>query len=187
MTQATLKRRAARARPLAALLPDVTRSAFQKFGFPAAALLTEWEAIVGVELARFTSPERVKWPKLNEDDLLEEEGAYGRRRGYAGRQNHRSGTLVLRVDGPLALELQHRSDQILGRINQYFGYRAIGDLRVLQAPLSAAHAFKANPSRSVRPPAPGRASGIAQRDLAHVSDDRLRTALASLARRIDGS
>ncbi|MEL7542559.1 MAG: DciA family protein [Pseudomonadota bacterium] len=186
MAYATTMRRKTRARPLAALLPDVTRSAFQKFGFPAAALLTEWEAIIGVELARFTSPERVKWPKLSDDDLLDAESNSSKRRGAANRQTHRAGTLVLRVDGPLALELQHRSDQILGRINQYFGYRAIGELRVLQAPLSEAHTFATSPARRPTNQMPRRANKLAQRDVATVADDRLRNALASLARRVDG-
>ena len=46
--------------------------------------------------------------------------------------------LVLKVDGPRAIELQHRSEQILERVNMYFGYRAIAQLRFLQAPLPKA-------------------------------------------------
>ena len=45
---------------------------------------------------------------------------------------------MLKVDGPRAIEVQHRAEQILERVNTYFGYRAIGQLRFLQAPLARA-------------------------------------------------
>ena len=44
-------------------------------------------------------------------------------------------TLVLRVDGPRAIEVQHRSGKILDRVNTYFGYRAVAEMRILQAPV----------------------------------------------------
>ena len=43
---------------------------------------------------------------------------------------------MLRVDGPRAIEVQHRSDKILERVNTYFGYRAITEMRILQAPVA---------------------------------------------------
>ena len=43
---------------------------------------------------------------------------------------------MLRVEGPRAIEVQHRSDKILERVNTYFGYRAITEMRILQAPVA---------------------------------------------------
>ena len=43
---------------------------------------------------------------------------------------------MLRVEGPRAIEVQHRSDQILERVNTYFGYRAVAELRIVQAPVA---------------------------------------------------
>ena len=114
------------AKAVGSFLPNVTRKAFQKFGFPAAALLTDWEAIVGKQMATFTRPERLKWPKLSPDAVAED----------GSEPANPGATLVLRVDGPLAIELQHQSDQFIERINGYFGYRAIASLRILQAPLT---------------------------------------------------
>jgi hypothetical protein len=34
--------------------------------------------------------------------------------------------------------VQHRSDKILERVNTYFGYRAITEMRILQAPVARA-------------------------------------------------
>ena len=45
-------------------------------------------------------------------------------------------TLVLRVEGPMALEIQHSSDVILERVNRFFGWSAVGRLALRQAPLS---------------------------------------------------
>jgi hypothetical protein len=56
--------------------------------------------------------------------------------------------LVLRVEGPRAIEVQHRSGQILERVNAYFGYRAIAEMRILQAPV----ARKASRRPAAEPP-----------------------------------
>ena len=65
-------------------------------------------------------------------------GARTRRRGARSRQGRREegAILVLRVEGPRAIEVQHRSGQILERVNTYFGYRAVAEMRILQAPVA---------------------------------------------------
>ena len=77
-----------------------------------------------------------------------------------------------RVDGPRAIELQHRSDQILERLNVYFGYRAIAQLRFLQAPHLAG---EAGAVAAVPASVPDEASIPAA-----ISDSSLRQALARL-------
>ena len=47
-------------------------------------------------------------------------------------------TLVLRVEGPVALEIQHLSGVIIERVNRFFGWRAVGRIQIRQAPLRAA-------------------------------------------------
>jgi hypothetical protein len=94
-------------------------------GFATMTLLSEWTSIVGPDLAQFTAPDKVVWPRRQEDG---EAPANSRRTPGA--------TLVLRVDGPRAIEVQHRADQILERVNTYFGYRAVAALRIVQAPVT---------------------------------------------------
>src|SRR6478609_6887842 len=105
-------------------------------GFAITSLLSEWPAVVGEELARFTAPERVMWPRRSEDGEAASPQSAWRTDGAI---------LVLKVDGPRAIEVQHRAEQILERVNIYFGYRAIAQLRFLQAPV---------PRGESRPPAP---------------------------------
>ena len=58
-------------------------------------------------------------------------------------------TLVLRVEGPVALEIQHLSGVIIEKVNRFFGWRAVGRIQIRQAPLRAA-------GRKPRPRAPTR-------------------------------
>jgi hypothetical protein len=82
--------------------------------------------------------------------------------------------LVLRVEGPTALEIQHSSDVILARVNRFFGWSAVGRLALRQAPLSRR-------ARPKTPPAPDPAA-VAEvaKTLTAVEDEQLRTALARL-------
>lgn len=119
------RKQASFAKAVGSFVPGLTRKSFEKYGFSTATLLTDWTVIAGRDLASFTLPERLKWPRNVEafDDVSDDA------RGRPGA------TLVLRVDGPRAIEVQYQSGQIIERINAHFGYRAVSDIRFIQAPL----------------------------------------------------
>ena len=123
----------------------MTKKAFERYGFPAAAILTDWPHIVGPTRS-YTSPERLKWSKAAEDE--EQDG---------GRSGPQAGaTLVLRVEGARSLDIQYRKTQLMERINAYFGFRALADLRIVQGPVvSAAAKTKAAPRATQADPAAG--------------------------------
>jgi hypothetical protein len=123
-------------------------------GFAITSLLSEWPAVVGEELASFTAPDRVVWPRRSDDGEAASPQSAWRTDGAI---------LVLKVDGPRAIEVQHRAEQILERVNIYFGYRAIAQLRFLQAPVPKAKSPIPEPG-SVEEPSP--ASGVADTGLA---------------------
>ncbi|MGI9386309.1 MAG: DUF721 domain-containing protein [Methyloligellaceae bacterium] len=125
-------RRGFSGKSVGALVSRLTRPAFEKFGFPAAAIVTDWPAIVGPELAGYTLPERLRWPRGRQHMT----GQTFRDDSNSGPE--RGATLILRVDGPRAIEVQFMAGQIIERINVYFGYRAVSELRILQAPLTRA-------------------------------------------------
>ena len=54
-------------------------------------------------------------------------------RDAAGRPE--PATLVLRVEGPAAIEIQHLSGVILERVNRFFGWQAVDRIALRQAPL----------------------------------------------------
>lgn len=136
-------------------VPTLTKKAFEKFGFSTATLITDWARIAGAELAGYTMPERLKWPRGTEAAGADDEE--GERRGA---------TLILRVDPARALDVEYRARQIRDRINSYFGYRAVEIIRLVQAPLDVR---SGQPSRERPAPAP-----------ATVDNDPLVAALARL-------
>jgi hypothetical protein len=153
------------ARALGSFVPALTAKAFQKYGFSASTLVLDWSAIVGRDFAALTYPERLSWPRTSR--TVDDEREAGTKRAGA--------TLVMRVDGSRALEVQYASRQIIERINAYFGYAAVAQIRIVQAPVRAQPALPAGPART---PAP------VQVDVAGVSDPRLREALSRLASQV---
>ncbi len=144
------------AKPLSVLLSDVFTDAYAKQGFAARELVTRWAEIAGPEIAAHCEPLKMQWPRPVEG------------------QPQEPATLVLRVEGPMALEIQHSSDVILQRVNRFFGWSAVGRLALRQAPLSRRE-------RRTRP-APPDAKAVAEVEstLSSVEDADLRAALARL-------
>lgn len=160
-------------RPVAGLIPGITRKAFQKHGFAAASLITDWVEIVGPELARMTRPLKLKWPRA-----VKTYGETGEdQRGRPGA------VLTLSVDPAAALDVQYQTGRIVERINGYFGYRAVTDVRLVQAgsdsdflppPIAeAAPRRTSTPATAAKPPASDQ--------IAAIGDEQLRAALERLA------
>jgi hypothetical protein len=144
------------AKPLSALLGGVFSDAYAKQGFASRELVTRWAEIVGTELAAYCEPLKIQWPRPVEG------------------QPQQPATLVLRVDGPTALEIQHASDVILAQVNRFLGWNAVGRLALRQAPLSPRKPRKVAPALDAASVAKVAAS------LTAVEDDDLRAALARL-------
>src|SRR5437763_13536296 len=106
------------AKPLSLLLSDLFSEAYAKQGFAARELVTRWREIAGPEVAAHSEPLKIQWPRQVEG------------------QPQEPATLVLRVEGPIALEIQHASDVILERVNRFFGWSAVGRLALRQAPVA---------------------------------------------------
>src|SRR5215211_3595181 len=138
------------AKPLSVLLSDVFSDAYAKQGFAARELVTRWSEIAGADIARHSEPLRMQWPRPVEG------------------QPQEPATLVLRVEGPAALEIQHKSDVILERVNRFFGWSAVGRLALRQAPLSR----RQGPAGSSAPD-PQAVAEVAE-TLSSVDDEQLR-------------
>ena len=163
---------AAGARSVSSYVPRLTRKAFEKYGFATAALLTDWASIVGADVASYTAPERLKWPR--------DVNAYGDIED--GMQGRPGATLVIRVEGARALELQHKTHQLIERINAMFGYRAVAELRFIQAPIAVS-----SQRLPLRPVRQQRSDDASSPEVAAVEDEALKAALARLESSIRGS
>ncbi|MES2750464.1 MAG: DciA family protein [Pseudomonadota bacterium] len=144
------------AKPLSVLLGTVFSDAFAKQGFASRELVTRWAEIVGPEVAAHSEPLKIQWVRPVEGQPAD------------------PATLVLRVEGPMALEIQHTSDVILERVNRFFGWNAVGRIALRQAPLTRRRAAKA-----AKGPDAAAVAKVAE-SLTTVEDDDLRAALARL-------
>jgi hypothetical protein len=119
---ATTERHVYGPRPVAALLPGVTRATFRRRAPATAQVMADWAQIVGPALAAVTTP-----------------------RGLS------AGTLTLACAGPVAMELAHLADELRGRINAHLGSQTVLRLRFVQTipPRPEPPAAPAPPPRAV--------------------------------------
>ncbi len=148
------------ARPLRELLGKLVGDAFARQGFASAELVTRWDDIVGHEIAAHSEPIKLQWPRRSDDDDGE------------------AGTLVLRVEGPAAIEIQHLAGLICERVNRFLGWRAVGRLALRQAPLRRRQGL------APRPMDPAATARIAE-NLSDIRDEELKAALARLGAAVD--
>jgi len=140
----------------ATILQDI----FAGRGFGTHQIISNWPAIVGDELADLTAPEKLTWsnpPMAARED-----------------PNGQSAILHMRVEGPMAIEVQHMAGQIIERVNRFLGAPLVQSLRILQAPVASV----ASPPRR----------RMIETPTAHENDgaeDALESALARLEAAID--
>ena len=142
-------------RPLRELVGKVVGDAFARQGFASAELVMRWEDIVGAEIAAHSEPIKLNWPRR------------------ADGEERDDGTLVLRVEGPAAIEIQHLAALICERVNRFLGWRAVGRLAFRQAPL------RHRELHARRSADPGSAARLAE-GLSDIDDEALKQALARL-------
>ena len=148
------------AKPLRELLNKLVGDAFARQGFASAELVTRWDDIVGHEIAAHSEPLKLQWPRRTDGEDGE------------------AGTLVLRVEGPAAIEIQHLAGLICERVNRFLGWRAVGRLALRQAPLRRRQA------RTTRTMDPAATARIAE-NLSDIKDQELKEALARLGAAVD--
>lgn len=154
-----MKPRASGPRSLAASLPEAAKRTLRHHGFAESGIVTDWPAIVGETLAAHSTPIRLGFP----------------------RGKRLEGTLQVSVSGALALELQHLEPLVLERINGYFGYRAVGRLKLV-------HDGRKPPPPPATRAAPARddakADAALPPEIREIEDSALRQALERLGRAV---
>ncbi len=110
----------ARVKPLAELIESCIGPAYAAQGFATTDILSAWPEIVGERLGRHCQPVKLEWPR--------------RRAGQGGKDETKQvpGTLVVRVEGVFALELQHLAPVVIERINAHYGWACVGRLVLKQ-------------------------------------------------------
>ena len=141
-------------RSIGSVLNRIIAPTMRRRGFREVDILAHWPMIVGPQVAALSCPERIS------------------------RRGGDSAVLTVRVEGAMALEVQHMSPLILERINQHYGANAITRLHIIQGPLPLAPMQKQNRTPDVAELAE------AEKQLGHLPEGRLKVALARLGARI---
>ena len=142
-------------RQLSVFLKPCLGAAFAQQGFAAGEIVTRWAEIVGAEFAAHSEPVKLQWPRR---DVEEPEPA----------------TLILRAEGPAAIEIQHAAPIIIERVNRFFGWAAVKRIAIRQAPLGRRKV--ARRAASLDPAAVEQM----EKSLPDMQDEGLRSALSRL-------
>jgi hypothetical protein len=146
---------------LSTLTSRVLAGSFAKQGFASVELVTRWPDIVGPEIAAHAEPIRMQWPRTS------------------GEERQEPAVLVLRVEGPAAIEIQHLVGTILERVNRFFGWQAVDRISIRQAPLRRP---KPRPARRLDAAEAARIAATLP-----IEDEGLKQALARLGAAIKAS
>lgn len=121
------------------------------------ALLGSWDEIAGADFADCTRPEKITWARGGE------EGSF------------RPGVLTIACEGARALFLTHAQGELIQRINSFFGFSAVQQIRIVQKPVSQAAKRSRTP-----PPLKGEAARKLEGMMEGIEGDKLRQAIERL-------
>ncbi|KPF83114.1 DUF721 domain-containing protein [Novosphingobium sp. AAP93] len=152
--------RGGEARAIADLMPAIGRTAFRRFGFVQSSVVSRWGEIVGPAHARHCAPESIRFPPGEKSD----------------------GILQLVVTPAHAPLIQHVIPEIMERVNQFFGYRAVARVKLRQGEVQPPSASDAQRPLRAAPPSLKPIPMELGDSLRDIGDPELRTVLESLAR-----
>ncbi len=135
-------------RAVGTIVPILTREAFRKRSPAAAQLMMDWALVVGPELARVTTPKRLT-----------------------------RNTLTIGCAGPVAMELQYLSAELINRINAHLGSAVVSHLKFQQVSIDVPAVLK---PVAIAPAV----VAAAEAAVAGMAEGDLRTALAALGRAV---
>ncbi|MEP4768996.1 MAG: DciA family protein [Roseibium sp.] len=140
--------------------------ACKKRGFASIDIIASWTDIVGERYGTRVQPDRLIWPRQVE--LTDPE------------RPPQPATLVVHTDGSTALLLSHESPQVIERINTFYGWAAIGRIKIMQRPVRTKPVTTRKTLRSLSRQEDQRL----EESLDGVENDRLRKALKKLGEQV---
>ncbi|NNH28364.1 DUF721 domain-containing protein [Rhizobium sp. SEMIA 4085] len=127
------------------------------------ALLGSWDEIAGEDFADCTRPEKIAWSRGYEVDT------------------YKPGVLTIACEGARALFLTHAQGELIQRINSFFGFAAVHQIRIVQKPVSQAVKRSRTP-----PPLKGEAARKLEDMMEGIEGDKLREAVKRLGTAVLG-
>lgn len=147
--------RKAKTQSVGRAISGLAKRALDKRGFVDASIVNEWPKIAGALIGGNSLPEKITFP----------------------RDRTKPGTLHLRLEnGALSTEVMHFEPVLLERMNRFFGFRAVGHIKIIQGPLPADE----KKTRPALPPVKAETRTEIEQSLDTVEDDEIRDALMQL-------
>lgn len=151
--------RKARTQSVGRAVSGLAKRALDKRGFVDASIVNEWPTIAGALIGGNSLPEKISFP----------------------RDRSKPGTLHLRLEnGALSTEVMHFEPVLLERLNRFFGFRAVGHIKIIQGPLPNEEK-KARPGL---PPLQAETRAAIEESLDTVTDSEVRDALIQLGKHV---
>ncbi|MFH1159194.1 MAG: DciA family protein [Pseudomonadota bacterium] len=148
-------------RPLSDLVPGLAKGILGRKGLLFGKLVMEWPHIVGPEMAARTVPTELR---------------------FAGKSDQKShAVLHLSVQSAFALEISYQKALLIERLNMFFGYPAIKDIKIIQQ--TNVMSNKKKTSASIRPLTPKEEHAL-DGMVAEIQENDLQTALKNLGKAI---
>jgi len=151
------------AKPIGELMPEIGRTAFRRFGFVQSSVVTRWPEIVGPHHARVCAPEAIRFPPGEKSE----------------------GIMQLVVSPAHAPLIQQVIPEIIERVNRFFGYSAVGRIKIRQGAVKPPQDNKPGTKTNGAPPSLKPIPMELGDSLRDIGDPELRTVLESLARSLD--
>lgn len=133
------------------------------------ALIGSWDEIAGSDFADCSRPEKITWPRRNSEMV-----------GEAGGLE--PGVLTIACEGARALFLSHAQGELIQRINGFFGFPAIRQIRIVQKPVMP----PAPPRRRLKPLSSAEKSHLAELT-SGIENEPLKAAIERLGKAVYGS
>lgn len=152
--------------PVSDLVSSILDPILRKRAGISIGLVQSWDEIAGPRLAAHSRPEKIQWPRrLHEDDPF------------------KPAVLVIACEGMAALHLQHETSEIIGRVNAFLGFAAIGRIRIVQKPLTTTATVPKPRPRPLSEAQKARLAGT----VGQIEDEGLRASLERLGATILGT
>ena len=105
-----------RPRPISDLVPGLTKDIFGKKNLLFGKLIAQWADIVGPDIAAHTMPVELKFQRKTEKE----------------KGGSPQAVLLLGVQPAFALEFSYQKNLMVERLNAFFGYPAIKEIKIIQ-------------------------------------------------------
>jgi len=136
-------------RPFGNTLPRGLKGILRKNGYNYSEIISKWRTLVGKDISSSAYPKSIKMKKKNSN-----------------------GTLVLRIKRGSEIEIEYSKKEIINKINSYFGYELIDEIKL--------EAFNSTQNKKIKKNSIIKFSKNFQAQIDDIKNEKIRNSLSQL-------